>query len=87
MQFCVARGDEAPIAGEVRRRAERCGGRRHVRVRDHRWSQGWWTRTVRWDHYSEQKYILEVSTGPGRMRAGPGLTWAGRAGPNDFIIC
>ena len=30
---------------------------------------------------------LEVSTGPGRMRAGPGLTWAGRSGPNDFIIC
>ena len=23
--------------------------------------------------------VLEVSTGPGRMRAGPGLTWAGRA--------
>ena len=30
--------------------------------------------------------------GPGRARAkflncGPGLTWAGRAGLNDFIIC
>ena len=26
--------------------------------------------------------------GPGRfLNCGPGLTWAGRAGPNDFIIC
>ena len=41
--------------------------------------------------------LVEVSTGPGRMRAGPGragpgragpnLSGPGRAGPNDFIIC
>jgi hypothetical protein len=41
-------------------------------------------------------YKLEVSTGPGRMRAGPGSgriffepgrTGPGRAGPKKFLIC
>ena len=36
-------------------------------------------------NYKNARYTLEMSTGQGRMRAGPGPNY--RAGPNDFLIC